>query len=64
MQWLLVRDFQLHAAVEDIALQSVQADDFLVAAAVAEAAANEGIAGNPLTYEEEAAKAEAFLNEV
>ena len=33
---LLIRDFQLHAAVEDIARQSVQADDFLVAAAAAE----------------------------
>ena len=36
MQRLLIRDFQLHAAVEDIAFQSVQTDDLLVAAAVAE----------------------------
>ena len=36
MQRLLIRDFQLHAAVDDIAFQSVQTDDLLVAAAVAE----------------------------
>jgi len=36
MQRLLIRDFQLHAAVDDIAFQSVQADDLLIAAAVAE----------------------------
>lgn len=33
---LLIRDLELHAAVNDIALQPVQTDDFLVAAAVAE----------------------------
>ena len=36
MQRLLIRDFQLHAAVEDIAFQTVERNDFLVAAAVAE----------------------------
>ena len=36
MQRLFIRDFQLHAAVDDIAFQSVQTDDLLVAAAVAE----------------------------
>ena len=33
---LLIRDLQLHAAVDDIAFQTVQVDDFLIAAAVAE----------------------------
>ena len=33
---LLIRDFEFHAVVDDIAFQSVQTDDFLVAAAVAE----------------------------
>ena len=33
---LLIRDLQLHAAVDDIAFQPIQADDFLIAAAVAE----------------------------
>ena len=63
-------------AIADVAKQDGLREDYIlpdafdhrvtiaVAAAVAEAAANEGIAGNPLTYEEEAAKAEAFLNEV
>ena len=36
MQRLFIRDFQLYAAVDDIAFQSVQTDDLLVAAAVAE----------------------------
>ena len=33
---LLIRDLELHTAVDDIALQPVQTDDFLVAAAVVE----------------------------
>lgn len=33
---LLIRDLELHTAVDDIAFQSVQADDLLIAAAVAE----------------------------
>ena len=33
---LLIRDLQLHTAVNDIAFQPIQADDFLIAAAVAE----------------------------
>ena len=33
---LLIRDFEFHAVVDDIAFQSVQADDLLIAAAVAE----------------------------
>ena len=33
---LLIRDLQLHTAVDDIAFQPVQADDLLIAAAVAE----------------------------
>ena len=33
---LLIRDFELYAAVDDIALQSIQADNLLIAAAVAE----------------------------
>ena len=33
---LLIRDFELHTAVDDIAFQPIQADDFLIAAAVAE----------------------------
>ena len=36
MGFISVRDFQLHAAVDDIAFQSVQADNLLIAAAVAE----------------------------
>ena len=36
MQRLLIRNLQLHAAVDDIALQPVQTDDFLISAAVAE----------------------------
>lgn len=36
MGFISVRDFQLHAAVDDIAFQPIQADDFLIAAAVAE----------------------------
>ena len=63
-------------AIADVAKQDGLREDYIlpdafdhrvtiaVAAAVAEAAAKEGIAGNPLTYEEEAAKAEAFLKEV
>jgi hypothetical protein len=30
MGFISVRDFQLHAAVDDIAFQSVQADDLLI----------------------------------
>ena len=33
---LLIRDFQLHAAVNDIAFKSVQGDDLLVAVTVTE----------------------------
>ena len=33
---LLIRDLELHTAVDDIAFQPIQADDFLIAAAVAE----------------------------
>ena len=36
MQRLFIRDLQLHTAVDDIAFQSVQTDNLLVAAAVAE----------------------------
>lgn len=36
MGFISVRDFQLHTAVDDIAFQPIQADDFLIAAAVAE----------------------------
>ena len=36
MQRLFIRDLELHTAVDDIAFQSVQADDLLIAAAVAE----------------------------
>ena len=36
MQRLLIRDLQLHTAVDDIAFQPIQADDFLIAATVAE----------------------------
>ena len=36
MQRLFIRDLQLHAAVDDIAFQPIQADNFLIAAAVAE----------------------------
>lgn len=36
MQRLFIRDLELHTAVDDIAFQSVQTDDLLVAAAVAE----------------------------
>ena len=36
MQRLFIRDLQLHTAVDDIAFQPIQADDFLIAAAVAE----------------------------
>ena len=36
MQRLFIRDLELHTAVEDIAFQPIQADDFLIAAAVAE----------------------------
>ena len=35
MGFISVRDIQLHAAVDDIAFQPIQADDFLIAAAVA-----------------------------
>ena len=50
MQRLLIRDFQLHAAVEDIAFQSVQADDFLVAAAVAEILLGDSPEGIPMHH--------------
>ena len=33
---LLIRNLQLHAAVDDIAFQPIQADDLLIAATVAE----------------------------
>ena len=36
MQRLFIRDFQLHAAVNDIVFQTVERNDLLVAAAIAE----------------------------
>lgn len=36
IKWLFIRDFQLHTAVDDIAFQSVQTDDLLVAVTVTE----------------------------
>lgn len=47
---LLIRDFQIHAAVEDIAFQSVQTDDFLVAAAVAEILLSDCPEGIPMRH--------------
>lgn len=49
MQWLLIRNLQLHATVYDIALQPVQTDDLLVAAAVAEVLLRDCPEGIPVT---------------
>ena len=50
MQRLLIWDFQLHAAVNDIAFQPVQADDFLVVAAVAEVLLGDSPEGVPMRH--------------
>ena len=50
MQRLLIRDFQLHAAVNDIAFQPVQADDFLVVATVAEVLLGDSPEGIPMHH--------------
>ena len=48
MQRLLIRNLQLHAAVDDIALQPVQTDDFLISAAVAEILLSDSPEGIPM----------------
>ena len=50
MGFISVRDFQLHAAVEDIAFQFVQTDNLLVAAAVAEVLLGDCPEGVPMYH--------------
>ena len=50
MQRLLIRNLQLHAAVDDIALQPVQTDDFLISAAVAEILLSDSPEGIPMHH--------------